>query len=66
MSDRVRLIADAQRKGFAVVPNEAETGWLIVVPARPRNPMHTQGEFRTPERAWMTACLIAADYPDCG
>jgi hypothetical protein len=63
MADKVLLIADAQRKGFAVVPNEDETGWLIVVPARPRNPLHMQGEFRTPERAWMTACLIARDWP---
>lgn len=57
------LIAEAQRKGFSVIPNEDDTGWLVSLPARPRLPAHTQGEFKTPERAWAVACLIAREYP---
>lgn len=58
---RMALIAGAQRAGFAVIPNDEDTGWLVSVPARPRNPAHTQGEFKTPERAWSVACLLHLD-----
>ena len=55
MADRMQLIIDAQRKGFGVVENEDNTGWLVKLPAKPRSPAHTQGDFKTSDRAWMAA-----------
>lgn len=60
--DRAALILDAQHKGFRVLPNDDDTGWLVAVPARPRHPANTQGEFTSPERAWMIACSIAKGF----
>jgi len=61
---RVALILAAQRKGFGVVENEEGTGWLVSLPARPRLPAHTQGEFKTSDRAWSVACSLALEYPE--
>jgi hypothetical protein len=63
MADRTALILDAQRKGFGVVENDDNTGWLVNVPAKPRLPAHTQGDFKTPDRAWSVACLLSAEWP---
>lgn len=63
MADRMLLIAEAQRKGFSVVPDEENGGWLIEVPAKPRTPANLQGTFKTHERAWSAACLISQEYP---
>ena len=56
---RMLLIGHAQRMGFSVTPNEDETGWLVHVPARPRHPANTQGDFKTSDRAWMAAAALA-------
>jgi hypothetical protein len=64
MTERLGLIQTAARKGFAVIPNDDATGWLVAVPARPRLPAHTQGAFNHPDRAWSVACLLAVEYPD--
>jgi hypothetical protein len=58
----MQLIIEAQGKGFGVVENEDGNGWLVTVPSRPRLPAHTQGDFKTSDRAWSAACLIALDY----
>lgn len=63
MSARLLLIGEATRKGFQVVSNAEDTGYLVSVPARPRHPANLQGEFPNTERAWSAACLIARDYP---
>lgn len=57
-----QLTLDAQRKGFSVCENAEGNGWLVCVPARPRLPAHTQGDFKTSDRAWVAACAIAAEY----
>jgi hypothetical protein len=64
ISDKARLllIGDAMRKGFQVISNEDNTGWLVVLPARPRRPSETRGEYASSDRAWMGACLIARDW----
>lgn len=64
MIDRAELILGAQRKGFHVVPNDDGTGWLVSCPAKPRMPGHTQGDFKTSDRAWAAACLLALEWPD--
>lgn len=56
------LLSAAKQKGFTVIPNEDDTGWLVVVPQRPRVPQHTQGDFKTPERAWMAAASLAMEH----
>lgn len=64
-ADRSALILDAQRKGFGVVEAPENAGWWqLTVPARPRLPEHTQGDFASPERAWSVAALLASEYPD--
>lgn len=63
MPDRTQLILDAQRKGFGIIESSDSPGWKVTVPARPRLPAHTQGDFKCPDRAWSAACLIAMDYP---
>jgi hypothetical protein len=60
--ERLLLIGEAIAKGFSVIPTEDNTAWLVAVPAKPRMPAHEQGEFKTPDRAWSVACLIARDY----
>jgi hypothetical protein len=62
--DRTTLILAAQRKGFGVVQCEEGTGWLVSLPARPRLPAHTQGSFKTSDRAWSVAASIAMEYPE--
>lgn len=62
-SERTALILEAQRKGFGVLQNDDNSGWLVSVPSRPRLPAHTQGEFKSSDRAWSAACLIATEYP---
>lgn len=64
MADKASMVLDAQRKGFSVAPNDDETGWLVLVPARPRRPAQELGDYKTHERAWSAACLIARDLPD--
>ena len=64
MTITAQLILDAQRKGFGVIQNDDNTGWLVSLPARPRLPAHTQGEFKTSDRAWMVAAAIALEYPE--
>jgi hypothetical protein len=56
------LILKAQRAGFSVSENEEGTGWLMHVPARPRHPANTQGDFKTSERAWMAAASLALEF----
>lgn len=60
--DRMALIQEAQRKGFTVT--EGDTGWLVHVPARPRHPANAQGDFKTSDRAWMAAALLALQRPE--
>lgn len=63
--NRLELIAQAQRKGFQVIPDPDEAGWFLVsCPAKPRLPAHTQGSCATRERAWMLACCLALEWPD--
>jgi hypothetical protein len=61
---RLDLILAAQRKGFRVIPNEDETGWLVACPRKPRLPAHTQGEFKTSDRAWSIAASLALEWPE--
>jgi hypothetical protein len=61
---RTQLILDAQRKGFGVVENEDATGWLVTCPAKLRMPAHTQGEFKSSDRAWMAAAGLAREWPE--
>jgi hypothetical protein len=56
------MILAAQRAGFSVTPNEDGTGWLMHVPARPRYPANTQGDFKTSDRAWMAAASLAQEW----
>lgn len=60
---RLLLIGEAVRKGFQVVSNEENTGYLVSVPSRLRHPANLQGEFSNTDRAWSAACLISRDYP---
>lgn len=62
MADRTSMVLDAQRKGFAVAPNDDGTGWLVSVPARPRRPAQVLGDYASHERAWNAACFIAKDF----
>jgi hypothetical protein len=50
-------------KGFRVDHDEELGGWVIRLPRKPRVPAHTQGSFKTSERAWMAAASLAKDYP---
>lgn len=61
MEERTQLILDAQRKGFRV--EQGGTGWLVHVPAKPRCPANTQGDFKTSDRAWMAAAALALEFP---
>lgn len=63
MTSMLLLIAEAQRKGFSILQTDDGNGWLVSVPAKPRVPANIQGEFKTHERAWAAACLIAREYP---
>jgi hypothetical protein len=56
------MILAAQRVGFSVTPNEDGTGWLMHVPARPRYPANTQGDFKTSDRAWMAAASLVMEW----
>jgi hypothetical protein len=60
--DKMELILRAQRSGFQV--SEGETGWLVHVPARPRHPANTQGDFKSSDRAWMAAASLALEFDD--
>ncbi|MGY3589384.1 hypothetical protein [Bradyrhizobium sp. USDA 4350] len=53
-----KMMLDAQRAGFQVIENAERDAWLVVVPARPRRPSQTLGDYPTSERAWMGACNI--------
>jgi hypothetical protein len=65
IDQRSQLILDAQRKGFQVYEDDGTPSWwLVSVPARPRLPAHTQGAFKTSDRAWSVACLLAVEYPE--
>jgi hypothetical protein len=64
-AERATLVIEAQRKGFGVVAAEGNEGWWqVTVPARPRLPAHVQGDFKSSERAWSVAALLAVEYPE--
>lgn len=63
-NEALLLIGEAIRKGFSVTPNDDDTGWLVACPAKPRLPAHTQGDFKTADRAWMAAASLASEWPD--
>jgi hypothetical protein len=50
-------------KGFRVEESEELGGWVIRLPRKPRVPAHTQGSFKSSDRAWMAAASLAKDYP---
>lgn len=61
--DRMTLILEAQRKGFQVLQSDDGNDWLVSVPAKPRYPANVQGSFKTSDRAWSVAALLAMEHP---
>jgi hypothetical protein len=61
--DKMELILLAQRAGFQVSESD-DGGWLVHVPARPRRPANTQGDFKSCDRAWMAAAALALETED--
>lgn len=59
--DRASLILTAQRAGFTVTRDDDAGDWWVTTPARPRRPSETLGSYKTSERAWMAAAMLAQE-----
>jgi hypothetical protein len=58
---RADMILRAQQAGYRVEESKEDYGgWLVITPSAPRRPSQTLGAYKTAERAWMGAALLAS------
>lgn len=55
-------ISQATRLGYRVSHDPEYNGFVITTPKRPRRPSETLASWRTEERAWRAAALMAELY----
>jgi hypothetical protein len=64
MMTTLDAMTEATRAGFKVERSDNSEGFVVITPKRPRHPSETHGDYKTEERAWFGACLMARDLAD--